>query len=109
MDKYKIFVSDPALEDMDEIALYISTQLNTPETADNMLDAFHKAMLSLAKMPKRHPLVRDDFLASLGYRKLSVKNYFILYSVDDTASEKREVNVERVLYSVRNWKHIVGR
>ena len=108
MDKYQIFISDPAFDDMDEIALYISTQFHAPETADDMLDAFHDAILSLEEMPKRYPLVRDDILASLGYRMIPVKNYMIFYSVDEPSPEIHEVNIERVLYSGRNWKHILN-
>ena len=107
MDNYAISVSDLALEDMDDIATYISTQLNAPDTADSMLDAFHNAISSLTDMPKRYPLVRDDLLASLGYRMIPVKNYIVFYSVDESSPETREVNIERVLYSKRNWKHIL--
>jgi toxin ParE1/3/4 len=108
MDKVKIFVSDPALEDMDEIAIYIATQFSAPNTADNMLDAFYEAILSLAVMPKRHLLVRDDFLASLGYRLVPVKNYLVFYSIDDSLPDVCVVNIERVLFSGRNWKHILN-
>ena len=108
MDNYRIFVSEPAIEDMAEIAAYISTQLNSPDTAENMLDAFHEAISSLACMPKRYPLVRDDLLASLGYRLMPVKNYNVLFSVNESLSNARDVNIERVLYSKRNWKHLLN-
>ena len=108
MDKYSVYVSDLAIGDMDDIASYVSTQLNSPDAADNLVDAFIDAISSLADMPKRYPLVGDDLLASLGYRIIPVKNYNVFYSVDESLPETREVNIERVLYSKRNWKHIIN-
>lgn len=108
MDKYDIYVSEPAFEDMDDIASYIATQLNAPNAADNLIDEFVNTISSLANMPKRYPLVRDDLLASLGYRMVPVNNYIVFYSVDESSPETREVNVERVLYFKRNWKHILN-
>ena len=35
--------------------------------------AFEEAMLSLSDMPQRCPLVSDDRLSQMGYRKLIVK------------------------------------
>jgi len=105
MDKYNVYLSEPAEQDLDEISLYISTQLLAPTTAENMLNIFHEAMLGLSHMPKRHPLVDDVFLASLGYRTMPVKNYLVFYSVNELL---HDVNIERILYERRDWKNILS-
>jgi len=107
MDKYNVFLSEPVERDIDEISLYISTQLMAQTTAENMIDTFYKAMSNLEFMPKRQPLVSDAFLASLGYRILPVKNYLVFYSVSESPPNTREVNIERVLYAGRDWQSLL--
>jgi len=107
MDEYRVFISELAEQDIEDISLYISTQFLSPETAENMIDTFYKAMSSLKTMPKRHPIVEDVFLANLGYRIMPVKNYLVFYSVNDSL-EAREVDIERILYVRRNWQHIIN-
>ena len=82
MTKYNVYISEPAEQDLDDIAKYISTQLLAPLTADNMLDEFFDAISGLETMPYRHPLVGDAFLASFGYRVMPVKNYLVIYTVN---------------------------
>jgi len=108
MDKYSVYLSEPAEQDIDEISLYIATQLSAPMTAENMVEIFFQAMSSLEIMPKRHPLVVDVFLASLGYRMLPIKSYLIFFTVDDSLPGVREVNIERVLYAGRDWQNIIN-
>jgi len=106
MDKYSVFLSEPAEQDLNEISLYIASQLLSPITAENMIDTFHESMSKLTLIPKRYPLVKDIFLASLGYRVMPVKNYLVFYSVNDS-SEIKEVNIERILYAMRDWQNIL--
>ena len=75
MATYSIEVSEPAENDLRDIILYISSQLSSPMTAMNMMDTIEEALLGLTEMPQKCPAVRDDRLASMGYRKLLIKNY----------------------------------
>jgi len=106
MDRYNVFLSQPAELDLTEIFYHISAKLLAPQTAEHMIDTFHKEMQTLEVMPKRNPLVNDVFLANLGYRILPVKNYLVFYSVYDLPT--KEVNIERILYSKRNWQSILN-
>jgi len=107
MDEYNVFLSEPAEQDLHEISLYIAAKLLSPTTAEDMLDTFYEAMSGLATMPKRHPLIKDVFLANLEYRMMPLKNYVIFYSVNDSFGE-RDVNIERILYAKRNWQEILN-
>jgi len=107
MREYNVFISEPAEQDLFDIFFHISTQFHAPETAEDMIDAIHHAMLSLNHMPKRNPLVNDTFLANLGYRIQPIKNYLIFYSV--TELPLPEVNIERVSYNRRNWQYLLNR
>lgn len=104
MNSYNIFISSPAENDLADIIRYVKSQLLAPIAADNMLKLFNETIQGLAEFPKKYPLVKDDRLASLGYRIIPVKNYIVFFSVDD---EKKEVNIERILYARRDWLSIL--
>ena len=104
MEQYKISVTDPAEEDLDEILQYISVQLSAPAAALKLADAFDGAFDDLEDMPEKYPLVQDDRLAALGYRKRPVKNYLVFFTADETS---HVVYVERILYARRDWQNIL--
>ena len=102
MAKYRVDVSEPAENDLIDIVRYISAQLSAPMTA--MMDTIEEAIAGLADMPHSCPPVTDERLASMGYRKLIIKNYIAFFTIDEKA---KVVNVERVLYTRRDWLHIL--
>lgn len=63
-----------------------------------------QAMAGLEEMPHRVPAVADERLASIGYRKLIVKNHIIFLSINEKA---KVIDVERILYGRRNWRAIL--
>lgn len=105
MEKYRVEISEPAENDLQAIVRYISTQLSAPITAVEMVDTFEVALATLTKMPQRYPLVSDDSLASMGYRKVLIKNYIVFFIVDDRS---RTVDVHRILYARRDWLRLLG-
>ena len=75
MARYRVDVSEPAENDLRDIVRYISVSLSEPMAALKTMDSIEEAMQNLRNMPQKYPLVIDDRLAALGYRKLIVKNY----------------------------------
>jgi addiction module RelE/StbE family toxin len=104
MANYRIEISAPAEDDLRDIVRYISAQFAALETALGMLETIEQAILQLADIPQKYPLVRDERLAMLGYRKLVVKNYVVFYTIDEAT---QIVDVERVLYARRNWQSLL--
>ncbi|KAF5081241.1 ParE toxin of type II toxin-antitoxin system, parDE [anaerobic digester metagenome] len=104
MATYSIEISEPAENDLRDIVLYISSQLSSPMTAINMIDTIEEALLGLTEMPQKCPAVPDDRLASMGYRKLLVKNYVAFFTIDE---QSKVINVERILYARRDWLRIL--
>ncbi|MBD2872499.1 type II toxin-antitoxin system RelE/ParE family toxin [Paenibacillus arenilitoris] len=104
MGNYKIDISAPAENDLRDIVRYISAQLAAPETALGMMQTIEQAILDLEDHPQRYPHVQDERLAMLGYRKLIVKNYIVFYTIDEAF---KIVDVERILYTRRNWRNIL--
>ena len=104
MDIYKVSLTETARDDLRDIVKYISSQLNAPTTALNMLQTIKAAISKLETIPSAYPLARDDRLAALGYRLLPVKNYIAFYIVDE---KEKTVDVDRILYGRRDWRNIL--
>jgi addiction module RelE/StbE family toxin len=104
MGVYKVNVTEPAENDLRGIARYISSQLNAPTTALNMVRTIREAIAKLETEALGHPLVRDDRLAAVGYRPLVIKNYIAFYIVGE---KEKTVDVDRILYGRRDWVNIL--
>jgi len=104
MDSYKVNLTEPAENDLRDIARYISSQLNEPTTALNMVRTIHEAISKLETSALAHPLVKDERLAHTGYRPLVIKNYIAFYVADE---KKKIVDVDRILYARRDWQNIL--
>ena len=104
MDIYKVSVTQPAENDLRDIARYITSQLNAPITALQLIQTIRKAIAKLETNALFYPFVRDDRLASLGYRILSIKNYHTFYVANEN---DKFVSVDRILYGRRDWKNIL--
>ena len=104
MVKYRVDVSDPAEEDLRDIVRYISSQLSAPITAAKMMDTIEEALTKLSDMPESYPLVRDERLATMGYRRLEVKNYTAFFTINE---KEKTVDIERILYARRDWANLL--
>lgn len=100
MKTYRVEVSEPAERDLLDIIRYISSQLSAPVSAIQMIEHLEEAMMSLSDMPERFPLVLDERLSQMGFRKLIVKNYIVFFSIDE---KNNLVDVERILLIRRDW------
>jgi addiction module RelE/StbE family toxin len=104
MARYKVVLAEPAKNDLQKIAHYISLELGEPETASRVNKTLREAISSLSDSPRKYPPVTDEQLARRGYRKLLVKNYIAFFTVDEQSGT---VNVERVLYTRRDWANLI--
>ena len=100
MANYKIDVSEPAENDLKEIVRYITSQLSAPLSAIHLMDLIESAIEGLSDMPQRFPLISDERLSQMGYRKLVVKNYLVFYLIDE---KNKVVEIGRILYGRRDW------
>lgn len=96
MDKYAVKLLSRAMQDLDEIYTYIARNLLSPDTALQLADEIESAILSLEELPFRGAERKRGAFADRKYRQLFVKNYTIVYRVDET---KRLVLIVTVRYS----------
>jgi toxin ParE1/3/4 len=104
MAQYRVDVSEPAEDDLLEIVRHIASQLAAPISALNMMEILEDRITSLSDLPQSYPLVADERLSQMGYRKLPVKNYFVFFSIDE---KNKVVDIERILYGRRDWMRIL--
>jgi len=104
MEHYRVEVAKAAKGDLCEINRYISVELKAPASALTLADAFADAFVDLENMPQKYPLVRDEQLAAMGYRRLGVKNYSVFYKINETT---HEVDIARILHGRRDWQNIL--
>lgn len=104
MVDYRVDISEPAEKDLMGIVRYINSQLSAPGAALKIMEDFEKALTSLSKFPQRCPMVVDEGLAKIGYRKLIVNNYIVFFSINEKAMI---VDVERILYYRRDWLRFI--
>ena len=96
MDNYAVKLMSRALRDLDSIYQYIAGELLEPGTAENLVSQIEDAILSLEQMPYRCPERKRGVYANRGYRQLFVKNYTVIYRVDE---KTRTVLIVTVRYS----------
>lgn len=93
-----------ARQDMVEIVMYITRELNNPAAAERIAEQLIKAGESLRDFPYAQPSYTPLRPLKHEYRKLLVENYMMLYWVTET--EKR-VTIARVVYARRNYAKLL--
>lgn len=101
---YKLIVSKEAQKDIDDIVHYIAVELVNPAAAAGFLDDLEKSYHAVVNNPRMYSLCIDTRLSRDGYRKIVIKNYLILYRIDD---EAKAVFVVRIIYSGRNYAELI--
>ena len=104
---YNLMFLDIARKDMVEIAKYISGELKNPVAANKIAEELVEAIDSLCVFPYANPLHIPTIPISPlehEYRKLLVKNYMVLYWVEE---ETKNVIISRVVYARRNYAAIL--
>lgn len=102
--KYRVFLTDDAVRDLEEIDAYLHTH-DGPGRAEHVLDKIGDAILSLEELPERGP--HPPELAALGiqeYRELFFKPYRIIYRV-----QKKHVYVYLITDGRRDMQGLLGR
>ena len=100
LDKYRVMLTPRARRDLDGIYAYIAERFLERQTAEGMLDALEEEIFSLETMPFRCAERNRGIYAGKGYRQLFVKNYTVVYRVDEAA---KTVIVVTVRYAASDF------
>ena len=99
-NKDRVKLMSRALRDLDNIYTYIARNLLEPGTAEKLIDTLEEEILSLESMPHRCVERKVGAYAGKGYRQLFVKNYTVVFRIDE---EHRTVIVITVRYSASQF------
>lgn len=93
-----------ARQDFVDIVRYISIVLQNPAAAERLTEQLIDAVEGLSHFPYANPVYIPIKPLKREYRKLSVKNYLVFYSVDEA---RHEVTIYRAIYARRNYEKVL--
>ena len=101
---YNLVITKPAEKDLADILQYVSKDLSAPKAASDLLDDILKCYDNISLNPLMYALCDNDRLKSKEYRKAVVKNYIMLYRVDE---EKQTIYIMRFIYGRRDYINLL--
>lgn len=93
---YNVNITDNAAADLYQIYDYIEKVLFAPKAAENLYNDILDMIKSLGEMPERYREYDSDRFAGKNLRFVNVKNYDILYTVNNQA---KQVYVVMIAYA----------
>lgn len=100
MDKYQVKLLARAARDLDDIYNYIAEEFKEPGTAEHMADLLEDGVLGLSEMPYRGALRWVGAFANKRYHQLFVKNFTVVYRIDEI---KKTVIIVTVKYTAASF------
>lgn len=92
---YKLIITSPAETDLADITEYIAKDLSAPIAASNFLNEVSKCYDNISRTPLMYELCQNERLRARKYRKALIKNYVMLYKVDE---QTKTVSIMRFVY-----------
>ena len=100
MDKYVVKLLPKAYRDIEQIYNYISQNFEEKEIALKLVNEIEDTIFSLESLPYRGAERKIGLYANKGYRQLFLKNFGVIYRVDE---DKKYVIIVTVRYSRSNF------
>ena len=98
----RIKYSPLALNDLDKIWNYISTQLLNPTAAESTVNGILDAVDSLKQFPKKGAVLEFSDNIKSDYRFVQYKNYMAFYRI-----KQNEIFIDRIIYGKRDYMKII--
>ena len=101
---YDLFVTEAAHEDFEEALGYIAGDLANPSAAANLLDQVQNVYEQLTDFPMLYERCHDLRLRNLGYRKVVIGNFVLVYHPLET---EQRVYILRFFYGGRDYEKLI--
>ena len=102
--KYKIIYTKECKKEMKKIFNYITINLNAREQANHLFSIIKQRIKDLELFPDMYIKIDQYNKIKKKYHKMVVKNYIILYTIDD---ENHKVFISHIFYQRRNYLHLL--
>ena len=96
---YKLIFAPEFVNDLEETNEYIASTLESPDAAKSIMKEIDDTIMKLKDMPFMFPKC-DEPLDVFEYRKIIIKNYILIYYVDES---QNIVNLLRCFYGKSNY------
>lgn len=96
--------SKAAVKDIKQTNSYLKNILKNKSAAHNLINETEATVGNLIVFPNSHPIVQDSVLAFYKIRYVQIKNYLMIYTVNE---DTKTVYIVRFLYSRSDWKRIL--
>lgn len=97
---FEVEFTDECIEEMTAIYEYISNNLKEDSSAKKLMTEVLDKVLNLAKLPEIYVKIGKVDNLKLEYRRMVVKNYIVLYTVDN---KKKKVYIMHMIYGKRDY------
>jgi len=101
---YRLEVTDNADQDFERIIAYITEKLVAPKAATDFADAVFDCYDNLENNPFMYEQCRDSKLKREGYRRAVIKNYILVYEVNE---DTKRVIVHRFFYGRQDYINLI--
>lgn len=101
---YKLKISELAHKDLNKIVSYIVVQLANLKAASDFLDEVEKCYDYIRNNPMMYVECQDMRLKEEGYRKISIKNYVLIYKINEIS---KTVNILRFFYGAQDYAKLI--
>ncbi|MBQ2841703.1 MAG: type II toxin-antitoxin system RelE/ParE family toxin [Clostridia bacterium] len=101
---YKVQFLPLAKNDLIETVRYIANDLYNKQAAYKLADEIIKATDTLADFPYAYPAYIPIRQTKNEYRKISIQNYLVFYTVDE---KNKIVTISRIVYAKRNYNKLI--
>ena len=101
MKKYKVVSSIWYLYSLEKSLSYMTVELENPIAANSYRKLFNQALIKLETVANSLPIIDNERLRHLKIRKIRVKRFSILYTIDKKNST---VYVLDIVHSLTNWQ-----
>jgi plasmid stabilization system protein ParE len=101
---YKLSVTELAHEDLSNIISYMAVELSNKPAAVQFIGEVEKCYDRLKENPLIYEECRDPRLKMMGYRKVVVNHYVLIYKIDEKA---KTVIVYRFFYGRQDYAKLI--
>lgn len=101
MKKYKIKISETAMQDLENIISYLKYDLAGDIISDKYKLLFKQELKRLEDIAESMPILDGSLTGHKNIRKINVRNYIIFYTIDEKNSE---AFVVRIGHAFMDWE-----
>ena len=101
---YKLVKTDSFQRDLDAAIGYIALSLENKIAAASLLDAIEQCYDGMERMPLMYEACHDPRLRELGYQKVVIRNYIMVYQVD---KDSETVNILRFFHGRQDYEKLI--